>query len=51
VSAFGGVIATNREVSVAMAEQVKPIFTEVIVGPTYEPEALEILPPRRTCAS
>ena len=33
VSAFGGVIATNRPVSVAMAEQVAEIFTEVIVAP------------------
>ena len=33
VSAFGGVIATNRPVSVAMAEQVAEVFTEVIVAP------------------
>ena len=33
VSAFGGVIATNRPVSVAMAEQVAEIFTEVVVAP------------------
>lgn len=43
VSAFGGVIAANREVSVAMAEQVAEVFTEVIVAPGYEPAALEIL--------
>jgi phosphoribosylaminoimidazolecarboxamide formyltransferase / IMP cyclohydrolase len=43
VSAFGGVIAVNRPVSVAMAEQVAEIFTEVIVAPDYEPGALEIL--------
>ncbi|QQS01344.1 MAG: bifunctional phosphoribosylaminoimidazolecarboxamide formyltransferase/IMP cyclohydrolase [Austwickia sp.] len=43
LSAFGGVIATNREVSVAMAETVKDIFTEVVVAPSYEPAALEIL--------
>ncbi|GAA1374799.1 bifunctional phosphoribosylaminoimidazolecarboxamide formyltransferase/IMP cyclohydrolase [Luteococcus sanguinis] len=43
LSAFGGVIATNRPVSVALAEQVKPIFTEVIVAPDYEPGALEVL--------
>ena len=43
LSAFGGVIAANRTVTKAMAEQVKPIFTEVIVAPDYEPEALEIL--------
>lgn len=43
VSAYGGVIATNATVTAAMAAQVKPIFTEVIVAPEYEPEALEIL--------
>lgn len=43
VSAYGGVIATNATVTAAMAVQVKPIFTEVIVAPEYEPQALEIL--------
>jgi phosphoribosylaminoimidazolecarboxamide formyltransferase/IMP cyclohydrolase len=43
VSAFGGVIATNRPVSVAMAEQVKDIFTEVVCAPAFEDAAVEIL--------
>jgi len=43
VSAFGGVIATNRPVSVAMAEQVAEIFTEVVVAPDYEDGAVEVL--------
>jgi phosphoribosylaminoimidazolecarboxamide formyltransferase/IMP cyclohydrolase len=43
VSAFGGVIATNRPVSVAMAEQVAEVFTEVIVAPSYEDGAVDIL--------
>jgi phosphoribosylaminoimidazolecarboxamide formyltransferase/IMP cyclohydrolase len=43
VSAFGGVIATNRPVSVAMAEQVAEVFTEVVVAPEYEAGAVEIL--------
>src|SRR3954451_21192031 len=43
VSAFGGVIATNRPVSVAMAEQVAEVFTEVVVAPAYEDGAVEIL--------
>lgn len=43
VSAFGGVIATNRPVSVAMAEQVAEVFTEVVVAPDYEPGAVEVL--------
>jgi len=43
LSAFGGVIAANTEVSVAMAEQVAEIFTEVIVAPSYEDGAVEVL--------
>jgi phosphoribosylaminoimidazolecarboxamide formyltransferase/IMP cyclohydrolase len=43
VSAFGGVIATNRPVTVAMAEQVAEVFTEVVAAPAYEPGALEVL--------
>jgi phosphoribosylaminoimidazolecarboxamide formyltransferase/IMP cyclohydrolase len=43
VSAFGGVIATNVPVSLAMAEQVAEIFTEVVVAPGYEPGAVELL--------
>jgi phosphoribosylaminoimidazolecarboxamide formyltransferase / IMP cyclohydrolase len=43
VSAFGGVIATNRPVSVAMAEQVAEVFTEVVVAPGYDEGAVEVL--------
>jgi AICAR transformylase/IMP cyclohydrolase PurH len=43
VSAFGGVIAANRTVTAAMAAQVVEVFTEVVVAPDFEPEALEIL--------
>ncbi|WP_132993187.1 bifunctional phosphoribosylaminoimidazolecarboxamide formyltransferase/IMP cyclohydrolase [Gordonia zhaorongruii] len=43
VSAYGGVIATNREVSVGMAEQVADIFTEVIIAPGYEDGAVAVL--------
>ena len=43
VSAFGGVVASNRTVTVAMAEPLSQIFTEVIIAPEYEPAALEIL--------
>lgn len=43
MSAFGGVIAANRTVTTAMAEAVAEIFTEVLVAPAFEPEALEIL--------
>lgn len=43
MSAYGGVIATNATVTLEMAEGVRPIFTEVIVAPDYEPEALALL--------
>jgi phosphoribosylaminoimidazolecarboxamide formyltransferase/IMP cyclohydrolase len=43
VSAFGGVIAVNRQVTAELAAQIAEIFTEVIVAPGYEPDALEIL--------
>ncbi|MDR1852818.1 MAG: bifunctional phosphoribosylaminoimidazolecarboxamide formyltransferase/IMP cyclohydrolase [Propionibacteriaceae bacterium] len=43
VSAYGGVISVNRPVTLELAQQVKPIFTEVIIAPEYEPEALELL--------
>ena len=43
VSAFGGVIATNVPVSLAMAEQVAEIFTEVVLAPAYEDGAVELL--------
>ena len=43
VSAFGGVIAANVPVSVAMAEQVAEVFTEVVVAPGFDDGAVEIL--------
>lgn len=43
VSAFGGVVAANRSVSVAMAEQLKDIFTEVVIAPGYDDGAIEVL--------
>jgi phosphoribosylaminoimidazolecarboxamide formyltransferase/IMP cyclohydrolase len=43
VSAFGGVIAVNRPVSVAMAEQLADTFTEAIVAPAYDEGAVEVL--------
>ena len=43
LSAYGGVIAVNRQVTLELAESVKGIFTEVIIAPSYEEEALELL--------
>ncbi|MGY1772266.1 bifunctional phosphoribosylaminoimidazolecarboxamide formyltransferase/IMP cyclohydrolase [Blastococcus sp. SYSU D00813] len=43
VSAFGGVIAANREVDLAMAEQVADVFTEVVVAPSFTEDAVQVL--------
>ncbi len=47
VSAFGGVIAANREVDLAMAEQVAGVFTEVVVAPSFTADAVEVLRARK----
>jgi phosphoribosylaminoimidazolecarboxamide formyltransferase/IMP cyclohydrolase len=43
VSAYGGVIAANRPITRAAAESIKDIFTEVIVAPGFDDDALPIL--------
>ncbi len=43
LSAFGGVIATNRPVTAEMARQVAEIFTEVVVAPGFDDDALPLL--------
>jgi phosphoribosylaminoimidazolecarboxamide formyltransferase/IMP cyclohydrolase len=43
VSAFGGVIATNRPVTVEFARQVAEVFTEVVAAPEFEADALDVL--------
>ncbi len=43
LSAFGGVIAANRVVTATMAAQVASVFTEVVLAPDFDAEALEIL--------
>jgi phosphoribosylaminoimidazolecarboxamide formyltransferase/IMP cyclohydrolase len=43
VSAYGGVIAVNGEVTEELAEQIAPIFTEVVVAPSFAPGALAVL--------
>ena len=47
ISAFGGVVAANRVVDLAMASTMAEVFTEVIVAPDYEPEALGLLRERK----
>jgi len=43
VSAFGGVIAANGPVTAALARQIKDVFTEVVIAPEFDAEALDIL--------
>jgi phosphoribosylaminoimidazolecarboxamide formyltransferase/IMP cyclohydrolase len=47
VSAFGGVIATNRPVTVQLARQVAEIFTEVVIAPGFDEGAVEVLAARK----
>ncbi len=56
VSAFGGIIATNRPVTKEMADTVKDIFTEVVVAPAFDDDALAVLTEKKnirliTCAA
>ena len=43
VSAFGGILATNRTVDLPAAEEINKLFFEVIIAPDYTDEALEVL--------
>ena len=43
VSIFGGIVAVNREINKEAAELMKPVFLEIIMAPSFSPEALEIL--------
>jgi len=43
VAAFGGIVASNRPVTLAMAEAMKPVFYEIVIAPEYETEALKLL--------
>ncbi|MDB4088443.1 bifunctional phosphoribosylaminoimidazolecarboxamide formyltransferase/IMP cyclohydrolase [Flavobacteriales bacterium] len=43
VSAFGGVLISNKEVDIATAEEIHKLFCEVVIAPSYSKEALEIL--------
>ncbi|MFN3315455.1 MAG: bifunctional phosphoribosylaminoimidazolecarboxamide formyltransferase/IMP cyclohydrolase, partial [Raineya sp.] len=43
VSAFGGIIAFNQEIDTATAEELDKLFFEVLIAPSYQNEALEIL--------
>jgi phosphoribosylaminoimidazolecarboxamide formyltransferase/IMP cyclohydrolase len=47
VAAFGGIVAANRPVTLAMAEAMRPVFYEIVIAPDYELEALELLKKKR----
>ncbi len=42
-SIFGGIVAANREIDLATAELLKPIFLEIVMAPSFAPDALELL--------
>ena len=43
VSAFGGILATNRPITREAAEEIHQLFIEILIAPDYEPEALALL--------
>ena len=43
VSIYGGIVAVNRPLTAEVAEGMKPIFLEIVIAPSFTPEALEIL--------
>jgi len=43
VSAFGGVLISNKEIDLETAEEIHNLFCEVVIAPSYAPEALEVL--------
>lgn len=43
VSIYGGIVAVNRPLTAEVANRMKPIFLEIIIAPSFQPEALEIL--------
>lgn len=43
VSVFGGIVVTNRELTLEMAEEMKNVFLEVVVAPSYDEKALKLL--------
>jgi len=43
VSIYGGIVATNREIDLPFAQLLKPIFLEIVMAPSYAPDALALL--------
>lgn len=47
VSIYGGIVAMNRPLTGEVARMMKPIFLEIVMAPAFEPEALEVLAPKK----
>lgn len=43
VSAFGGILISNKEIDLETAQEINALFCEVVIAPSYQNEALEIL--------
>ncbi|MGB0975567.1 MAG: bifunctional phosphoribosylaminoimidazolecarboxamide formyltransferase/IMP cyclohydrolase [Prolixibacteraceae bacterium] len=43
VSAFGGILITNKELDLEAAEEISKLFFEVIIAPSYQEEAIKVL--------
>ncbi|MEM0933900.1 MAG: bifunctional phosphoribosylaminoimidazolecarboxamide formyltransferase/IMP cyclohydrolase [Bacteroidota bacterium] len=43
ISAFGGILISNTEIDVATSQEIHKLFCEVVIAPSYSPEALEVL--------
>ncbi len=43
VSAFGGIVVTNKTVDIAAAEEINKIFFEIVIAPAYDADALDVL--------
>ena len=43
ISAFGGVLSTNKTIDLAAAEEINKLFFEILIAPAYEPNALDLL--------
>ena len=51
LSAFGGIIAFNRACTKEVASTISKVFVEIVLAPSFEPEALEFLKRKRILES
>jgi phosphoribosylaminoimidazolecarboxamide formyltransferase / IMP cyclohydrolase len=47
LAAYGGIVACNRPITLAIAQGIKPVFYEIVVAPGFDPEALNLLKTKR----